>query len=110
MLIYKLKKTTTVFNELFDGKIFKILRGKMKKKRSDPNNKCHIEGRYANYFKIGQNAFEFVLEFIQFYPGNEGEHLHTRIITSPIYAKTLAKMLQESIEKYEQNFGIITEK
>lgn len=82
----------------------------MKKNESNSNNKCHIEGRYANYFKIGQNAVEFILEFIQFYPGNEGEHLHTRIITSPIYAKTLAKMLQESIQQYEKTFGTISEK
>ncbi|MGA1839220.1 MAG: DUF3467 domain-containing protein [bacterium] len=81
----------------------------MKKVKPKPDSNCHIEGRYANYFKIGQNAFEFVLEFIQFFPGNDEEHLHTRIITSPIYAKTLAKMLQKSIEQYEKTFGIISE-
>jgi hypothetical protein len=90
--------------------IFQKIEEKMKKNGRDSNNKCHIEGRYANYFKIGQNAFEFVLEFIQYYPGNEGQHLHTRIITSPVYAKTLSRMLKESIEKYEQKFGIISEK
>lgn len=80
----------------------------MKKKMSNSKNKCHIEGRYANYFKIGQNAFEFVLEFIQFYPNNEEEHLHTRIITSPVYAKAFSKMLQRSIERYELSFGKIS--
>ena len=81
----------------------------MKKKDPASNNKCHVEGRYANYFKIGQNAFEFVLEFIQFYPDNQEEHMHTRIITSPIYAKALLKILQKSIENYERKFGSISD-
>jgi hypothetical protein len=82
----------------------------MSLKKNISKNKCHIEGRYANYFKIGQNAFEFVLEFIQFYPGNGEAHTHTRIITSPVYAKTLLEMLQNSIDKYEKIFGAISEK
>ena len=69
-----------------------------------------IEARYANFFKVGQNAFEFILEFIQFYPENKEEHLHTRIITSPLYAKIFLKILQKSIEKYEKSFGTISEK
>jgi hypothetical protein len=81
----------------------------MKKKAQTSDNKCHVEGRYANYFKIGQNAFEFVLEFIQFYPDNKEEHLHTRIITSPTYAKSFLKILQKSIENYERTFGTISE-
>ena len=70
----------------------------------------NVEGRYANYFKIGQNAFEFVFEFFQLYSDNEKEeeHLHTRIITSPIYAKALSKMLQKSIKNYEASFGKIS--
>lgn len=76
------------------------------------NDKCHVEGRYANYFRIGQNAFEFVLEFIQLYSSNNNkeEHLHTRIITSPSYAKIFLEMLQKSIENYENTFGKISER
>ena len=70
-----------------------------------------IEGRYANYFKVGCNAFEFVIDFGQFYP--EGEHgdkkarFHTRIITAPVYARALVETLQDSIEQYAQDFGEI---
>ncbi len=67
------------------------------------------EGRYANYFKVGHNAFEFLIECSQFYPQNEKEHLHTRIITGPAYAKALLETLRESIERYEQTFGAIIE-
>lgn len=31
-------------------------------------NDTKLEGRYPNYFKIGHNNFEFVLDIDQFYP------------------------------------------
>jgi hypothetical protein len=65
---------------------------------------CPHEGRYANYFKVGHNAFEFLLDFGQFYPESEMARLHTRIITSPIYAKALFETLRESLDRYEQAF------
>ena len=66
-----------------------------------------LEGRYANYFKVGYNAFEFLFDFGQYYSGNEEAELYTRIITSPCYAKELLATLQESIERYEKVFGDI---
>ena len=69
------------------------------------NNK--LEGRYANYFKVGHNAYEFVIDFGQYYPENDQAELCTRIITSPAYAKSLLETLSESIEQYEKNHGSI---
>ena len=69
-----------------------------------------LEGRYSNYFKVGHNAFEFVLDFGQFYPENGDAKLHTRIITSPIYVKSLLGTLRESVERYEQAFGAIQDR
>ncbi len=66
-----------------------------------------LEGRYANYFKVGHNAFEFVLDFGQYYPETEEAELYTRVITSPSYAKTLLEMLQDSIWQHEKAFGRI---
>jgi hypothetical protein len=77
-----------------------------KNKRSD--DVSPIEGRYANNFEIGHNAFEFVLDFSQFY-GEKKVEVHTRIITGPIYAKALLKTLEKSIDSYEQEYGAITE-
>ena len=71
------------------------------------NNK--LEGQYANYFKVGHNAYEFVIDFGQYYPGTEEAELYTRIITSPAYAKSLLETLRESIEQYKQSFGAIVE-
>jgi hypothetical protein len=66
-----------------------------------------LEGRYANYFKVGHNAVEFLFDFGQFYPEIERAQLHTRIITSPVYAKALIETLRESIDQYEQTYGAI---
>ncbi len=76
-------------------------------KNEYPGDAGKLEGRYANYFKVGYNAFEFVIEFSQFYPESEEAELCARIITPPIYAKTLLEILQESIERHEQTFGVI---
>jgi hypothetical protein len=69
-----------------------------------------LEGRYSNYFKVGHNAFEFVIDFGQFYSESKEAHLHTRIITSPVYIKSLLETLQDSIEQYEKAFGAIQER
>ena len=71
------------------------------------NNK--LEGRYANYFKVGHNAYEFVIDFGQYYPETDQAELCTRIITSPAYAKSLLETLRESIERYEKSFKAINE-
>jgi Protein of unknown function (DUF3467) len=72
----------------------------------EPRYPDALEGRYANLFKIGHNAVEFVIDFGQFFPESEVQ-VHTRIITGPIYAKALLDTLRESIESYEQSFGMI---
>ncbi len=62
---------------------------------------------YANYLKVGQNAFEFMFDFGQIYFEDDDAHFHTRIITTPIYAKAFARVLQDCIALYEQEFGAI---
>jgi hypothetical protein len=66
-----------------------------------------IEGRYANHFSVGHNAFEFVLDFGQFYPDGGRARVHTRIIISPSYAKAFVETVRASIEQYEGSFGPI---
>lgn len=46
-------------------------------------NGTKVEGRYPNYFKVGHNNFEFLLDIDQFYPENEYAQLYTRIVTNP---------------------------
>ena len=75
--------------------------------REQPEPKALLLGRYANYFEVGHNAFEFLLDFGQFYAENDRARVHTRIIMSPTYAKALLHTLGESCQRYEQTFGSI---
>ena len=74
--------------------------------QSPPPNQL-LEGRYANAFHVGHNAFEFLLDFGQSIPDREQPQMHTRIITAPVYAKAFAEVLTEAISKYEAAFGAI---
>jgi hypothetical protein len=65
------------------------------------------EARYANYFHVGHNAFEVILEFAQHYEGSIQPRMHTRIVAAPTYAKALLGLLRTAIEEYEQTFGPI---
>jgi Protein of unknown function (DUF3467) len=67
------------------------------------------EGRYVNYFKIGYNAFELIIDCGQCYADNEVPKLHTRIITSPAYGKALLKTLQDALKEYEKVYGRVGE-
>jgi hypothetical protein len=62
------------------------------------------EGRYANYFKVGHNDLEFVLDFGQFYVAGRPKIL-ARFITTPAHAKALHSLLGESIDKFEGSHG-----
>jgi uncharacterized protein DUF3467 len=66
-----------------------------------------VNGRYSNYFKVGHNAFEFLFDFGQIYTDDEPAPVHTRIITTPFYAKTLLTLLRRSIAEYERSIGAI---
>jgi len=79
----------------------------MNPKDNNPQDAGQIEGRYANYFKVGHNAFDFVLDFGQFYPESKNAQLHTRVITGPAYAKALLKTLKQAVDQYEETFGVI---
>src|SRR5690349_21620523 len=66
-----------------------------------------LEARYSNYFEIGHNAFEFIFDFGQYHPEDAAAHMHSRIVTGPVYAKLLAGLLQETVERFEKEHGPI---
>jgi uncharacterized protein DUF3467 len=78
--------------------------------REQPGSGRTLLGSYANYFEVGHNAWEVVLDFGQLYPGNGQPRVHTRIIMSPTYAKALLRMLEESLLRCEQTFGSIDDR
>ncbi len=68
-----------------------------------------MEGRYVNYFEIGHNAFEFLLDFGQCFSEDPEASLHTRIVTSPVYAKRLVGVLEQALSQYEANYGRVAD-
>jgi hypothetical protein len=75
---------------------------------NDPASGKETEGRYANYCEIGNNEVEFLLQFGQWYGGDAQPNVHTRIVTSPTYAKEILAILQRSIDGFERMYGTIT--
>ncbi len=70
-------------------------------------------GYYANYLKVGQNAFEFLFifghHFLEDGLVNQEALSHTRIATTPVYAKAFLKVLEESVNDHERSFGAISD-
>ncbi len=66
-----------------------------------------LDGKYANYFQIGSNACEFLLDFGQFFARHSEARFHTRIITSPLCAKIFLTTLAEALVAYEASYGPI---
>jgi hypothetical protein len=72
---------------------------------------CDREGNgirelYANYFQIGYNSAEFLLDFGRHFENSEWR-IHQRIIMTPMHAKILFRLLSDSILQYETRFGSI---
>lgn len=65
--------------------------------------------KYANWFNIGHNNYEFLFDFGQFHGGDAEPMVHTRIIAGPAYAKALARLLNDSVDQYESAFGRISD-
>ena len=54
-----------------------------------------LEGRYANYFKVGFNDYEVIIDFGQHH-GEEEATMHTRIIINRAYMEALVSMLKDT--------------
>lgn len=62
---------------------------------------------YANYFEIGHNAFEFLLDAGQVEPQSGEIRFTSRIAISPVHAKLLSKLLARSIAQFEAAYETI---
>ncbi len=68
-----------------------------------------LEARYANYFEVGHNAYEFIVDFGQYQPQGESVQMQTRMVTGPVFAKLLARLLSQAVEQFESEHGVIEE-
>ena len=75
-------------------------------KHDTPENPGQLEGHYANYFAVGHNALEFLLDFGQDYDEANRPRVHTRIITSPSYVKDFLKLLTDAVADHEKIHGV----
>lgn len=78
----------------------------MSKPRSSSRPRAPL-ARYSNYFEVGHNAYEFLIDFGQFQPEVEGVVLHTRIAVGPTHAKLLAATLGKAVAQHEAEHGTI---
>lgn len=50
-----------------------------------------------------------IVDFAQILPGSKNANVRSRIIMNPIHAKRLLMALSDNIQKYESQFGAISE-
>ncbi|KQW01525.1 DUF3467 domain-containing protein [Rhizobacter sp. Root1221] len=66
---------------------------------------------YVNYFEVGHNPFEFLMDLGQYHPGSSESDgrvaIHTRIATAPPVAKMLSDLLARAVEEHESQHGEI---
>lgn len=85
---------------------------------SQENNKQNLniditpdvaEGVYSNLAIISHSPTEMILDFAQMLPGLGKPFVRSRVLMAPSHAKRLLAALRDNIEKYEDQFGTITE-
>jgi hypothetical protein len=59
--------------------------------------------KYANFFDVGVNPNELVIDFGQFYGRGTQPTVHTRIVTTPAYGRELLAVLARSIGELEKS-------
>lgn len=67
------------------------------------------DGVYSNLAIISHSPTEFVVDFAQIVPAMQKAKVRSRVIMTPQNAKRLFKALADNLNKYEQNFGPITD-
>jgi Protein of unknown function (DUF3467) len=67
-----------------------------------------VQELYANVFKVGYNAAEFLVDFGRAFADTDAR-FHLRMITTPADMKRLLALLTRSVHDYEQEFGVLPE-
>ena len=65
------------------------------------------QGEYANFAVVTHSIAEFILDFIRVLPGVPKSKVKSRVVISPIHAKTFMLALQDNIKKFENKYGQI---
>ena len=65
------------------------------------------QGEYVNFAIVTHSIAEFIIDFIRILPGIPKSKVKSRIVISPIHAKTFMNALEDNIKKYESKYGEI---
>ena len=83
-------------------------------KAQDKKHKIQIEiddnigqGEYVNFAVVTHSIAEFIMDFIRVLPGIPKSKVKSRVVISPIHAKTFSLALQDNIKKFESKYGEI---
>lgn len=68
-------------------------------------NEKEAEGIYANVCFIQSSASEIVIDFARMVPNVAKSRIQSRIIMTPYNAKAMLMSLEETIKRYEAQFG-----
>jgi hypothetical protein len=83
-----------------------LLVARMPKARASARARTPLAS-YTNYFEVGHNAYEFLIDFGQYQPEVEEVAPLARIVLGPTHAKLLAATLTAAIENHEAEHGSI---
>lgn len=62
---------------------------------------------YVNAMRVGHTADEFLFEFGQRMEDMQAVRMLYRMVTTPAHAKKMLRALQENLDRYERNHGVI---
>ena len=65
------------------------------------------QGDYVNFAVVTHSLAEFILDFIRVLPGVVKSKVKSRVVISPVHAKTFCKVLEANINKFEKKYGVI---
>ena len=65
------------------------------------------QGEYVNFAVVTHSIAEFIMDFIKVLPGLPKSKVKSRVIISPVHAKTFMLALQDNIKKFENKYGSI---
>ena len=64
-----------------------------------------LKGAFSNQALIRHTAQEFIMDFVNFVPGDPHASLVSRVVLTPQHAKSFLAALQANLKGYEDKFG-----
>ena len=68
---------------------------------------ANLDAAYSNFVVIQHTPAEFVFDFVRVLPNMPHAKVGARVIMTPMHAKLLLRALQDNIDKYEAQYGVI---